>query len=75
MAKPRDNHLFKLRADYQGFLYGCMRFCEWRVKHSEHPSRARLANMNAFMVVAVEQWKSLRLLLADVTDKDRTDAE
>jgi hypothetical protein len=70
MAKPRDDHLYKLRADFHGLLYGCMRFCEWRIKQSAEPSRARHANMTAFMVVAVEHWKSLRLLLG-TTNQER----
>lgn len=70
VAKPRDDHLYKLRAEFRGLLYGCMRFCEWRVKQSEDPSSARLANVTAFMVVAVEHWKSLRLLLGEATDHE-----
>lgn len=68
MAKPRDDDLYKLRAELQGLHYGCMRFCEWRVKQSEDPSSARLANMTAFIVVAVEHWKSLRLLLGEAAN-------
>jgi hypothetical protein len=71
MSKPRDNRLYRLRADFVGLLYGAMRFCEWRVKQSEDPSRARLANMTAFMVVTVEHWKSLRLLLGEVSGQER----
>jgi hypothetical protein len=71
MTKPRDNRLYKMRKDFKGLLYACMRFCEWRVKQSEEPSRARLANTTFFMVAAVEHWKSLRLVLGDTTDYGR----
>ena len=69
MARPRDDNLFKLKVDYEFLLWGCMGFCEWRIKHSEAPSRRRLGKMTFFMTIAVEHWKSLRLSLGDGTDQ------
>src|SRR5688572_26098587 len=54
---PRDDYLNRVRKSFEGAVYGSWRFCQWLVKYSNEPSRARWANVMFFCSIALEMHK------------------